>query len=220
MITFALLLLIADSLGYNCRWPSNNSQRLEWLAELVHRSQTILNQFNRPSWISQGTLLGSVRDGVILEWTGDADVQMFDHDMADICNSTSLINMVFRAANLTIYDCKEGFLRICLANVDNEPKPSFLEADKFTPYAALELYSCTRRADGLYLIKEMPCLWNFSTLFPLQLYNLSSKVKAWGPADAIYFIEQYYGRNWTTPVYYSGDRTLSDICQGRLHQKK
>ena len=210
--------MFTTSYGYGCKFPSNNSQRLEWLADLVYQSQLILDRFNRPSWISQGTLLGSVRDHRILEWTGDTDAQMFDYDMADMCNSSSLINRAFQKADLTVYDCGDRFLRICLSNTENRPPPIFAEADKYTPYAAFELYGCTKRDDGLYLVKEMPCIWNFSTLFPLQLYQLSPTVKAWGPSDSVYFIEQYYGRDWRSPVYYSGDRTLSDICQGKLGQ--
>jgi hypothetical protein len=216
LVCLMLIRTIAFNLGTDCRFPFSNDERIGWLADLVNRSQEILKRYKRPSWIAQGTLLGSVRDRRILPWTGDADVQLFDHDMADICNASSGIYKAFRSENLTVFDCQDRFLRVCLANVNNEPRHAFAEADRYSPMAILELYGCSKRGDGLYDIKDWPCRWNFSQLFPLRTYPLSPTITAWGPGEPTYFLEHSYGPNWSTPVYYSGSLTLKNICHGKI----
>jgi len=216
IVFYLQLVAVTQATDFNsCELPSNNTQRVHWLNQLVVETQQILSSYQISSWISQGTLLGSVRDNQTLPWTGDSDVHAFATDTQDLCNRSNRIADEFRTRDLRIYDCRNNFLRVCFANVSMRPAPIFLERDKFAPEAKLELYGCTKRPDGLYTITDSDCIWNFTGLFPLKRYRLGEGVYALGPNRPIYWIEQYFGKGWRKPVYYSGDVTLDNICVGQ-----
>lgn len=58
-----------------------DAYRMHKLLKLTTLVSQILNKFNIPYWISDGTLLGYVRDKSILKWDDDVDFSMMESDI-------------------------------------------------------------------------------------------------------------------------------------------
>lgn len=208
-MSYFIILFVLIHVGYSidytsCEYPTSNTQRVEWMENLVIITQKILTINNIPSWIVQGTLLGAHRDKKILEWTSDTDIQIYKHHISTICNNLSF---QFKVHNITIYECTSDYLRICYANV-SLVSPKLIT--NFSPDARLDVYGSVLRSDGLYDVTFSRCKWNFTELYPLTRYVLKNNKSFIGPNNAVPWLVTAYGKDWKYPKYYSGN--VDDKC--------
>jgi hypothetical protein len=118
----------------------------------------------------------------------------------------------FAKEGLRVYDLRDNFLRVCVANFSTGQV--VFKEKHISPQAILELYGCVRLENGLYRIPNNICTWNFTGLLPLTKYYIGDGFYAQGPNRAVYWLEQYYGKGWRTPNVYAGDKEIDNICAG------
>ncbi len=207
---FALLITVTC---WICEIPINNRQRLEMMVNLTKQVQDTFREYNIDTWITQGTLLGSVRNKTVLPWTGDMDINIFYQDLAPLMNSTNKIIQKFNSIGIIFYEMSPGFMKVCYKDVSGNDFKDFQDKH-IAPEARLELYGAKKLDNGLYTIAHTACVWNFTGLYPLKDYYIGYNTYVKGPSYYKYWLEQYYGKNWMTPVIYAGDKDLDNICVG------
>jgi hypothetical protein len=162
--------------------------------------------------LSYGALLGAVRDGGVLPWSGDVD---FAVDEAEIERLLSpLAKQAFAAAGFRIFpdECctmengKPGLLRACvdIRNPAAAPFLATLDAAKRyqdqEPYADISnlAWSTSKGGARQYRIRADPCFWPEAAGFPASTAQLDGEPFLTF-RDQEHHLRVLYG-DWKTPV--------------------
>lgn len=163
------------------------------LYQMMYDTHNILEKHKITYWIDRGTTIGAVRHQGIIPWDDNINILILHRDELKFQDLNSIFdkigynlefnNMVYRISH----------------------KKNFFYSDplQLSSYPYLEV-SIVRKEKGTnryvyantYLNSIHPQeYYNEDKLFPLKKYAFGP-MKVWGPKDAKWYINNYYGKNW------------------------
>jgi phosphorylcholine metabolism protein LicD len=168
------------------------------LLSILERSLPILEKYNINYWGEGGTLLGSVREGKIIDWDDDIDLSVIKGDYITIRDNKELhkdLDVVGLELLGGSHDKRLDYGLLKLVNKQDDYSIDKIFIDIL----------CYEKNGDRYILSNLEerSIWStafFKTneLFPLQkgsLNNIDINI----PLKPEKYLERYYGEDWLTP---------------------
>ncbi len=127
-----------------------SQERADKYYEMIYRFSLVIKKLKLQYWLEGGTLIGAMREGAILSWDKDVDVQMLEKDRKILWDNKDLIKSfglstghaddIYRIGGFGVYmdifsfEYKNGFYQeIHERNRKRWPKSSYMKASMIWP---------------------------------------------------------------------------------------
>ena len=207
------------------------------MMNLLSHITALFEFYHIPYWITQGTLLGAMREQALIPWTNDVDISVLNHDFPRIKEALDQFSKG-KGGDLSAQDYLDGKWDGIYYNVHrNTPADSsgiptkWISVSNGVYGVHLDMNFRTARHDakgdayfheGCNVELHADCAGSFAghirldDVFPLRSIKLHNKM-FWSPSKPGKVLEVYYGATWETPDRYGDGDWVND---GDIHTNK
>lgn len=162
-------------------------ENLNAVIDLFRHVNYFFQQYHLTYWVISATLLGAVRNGMMLPWYDDADISM---DVQDI---PFLYEKMKTQKILTIRELSDRY-RIFWKRQENEEHP----------YPFVDLFPCECDQNQMYITYQNDQAFlslfdewfMYDEIFPLKEWKFED-FRVWGPNNPYRYLDKNFGR-WRT----------------------
>lgn len=166
------------------------------LLSILERSLPIFEKYNINYWSSAGTLLGSVREGKIIDWDDDIDLAVIKNDYLQIKDNEEL-HKDLDLVGLTVIT-SEGRGENALLKIVN--KQENYSKDKIF----IDIM-CYEKNEDKYILSNLvekswwpTSFYKIDEVFPLQK-GILNHININIPLKPEKYLERFYGKDWIIP---------------------
>ena len=165
-------------------FPKMKQELADNLYDIIKKTHQILTDNGIEYILTDGTLLGSVRDGGLIAWDGDLDIVIIDKDLPQLI----MLENVFAKNGLKLYEYRDGFWRVEYSDKKKGHLDIFIFGlidDRYTHINPIHRVIWS----GYYFKDE---------LFPIKQNCKMGQLKLCGPNKPKKFLRRRYG-DWERP---------------------
>lgn len=162
-------------------------ENIEAVVSLLRYINHFLRKHHLTYWVISATLLGAVRNGIMLPWYDDADIAMDYQMIPSLCEKVKTQDVI------VIRQLSDRY-RIFWKNQEKEEYP----------YPFVDLFPCECKSDQKYVTYQNDrAFFNlfdewflYDEIFPLREWKFED-FQVWGPNDPYRYLDKNFGR-WRT----------------------